>query len=107
MKWPENVRHIPYRQKKMIKRNGMNTAPEWFPPADIFLMKKQVKVYNLLKHTSTVRSFNYKRERELKKEFEYSLGCVQKNFDSLAKDYKDNFKKLTSYEFWKKYLKLT
>ena len=93
--------------KCLIKRNGMNTAPEWFPPADIFLMKKQVKVYNLLKHTSTVRSFNYKRERELKKEFEYSLGCVQKNFDSLAKDYKDNFKKLTSYEFWKKYLKLT
>lgn len=92
--------------KCILKRNGMNAVPEWFPPADIFLMKKQAKVYNLLKHTSTIRTFNYSKEKQLKKEFEQYIGAIQKNFDALERDYKDNFGKLTSYEFWKQYLHL-
>ena len=92
--------------KCILKKNGMNTAPEWFPAADIFLVKKHVKVYNLLKHTSTIRTFDYNKEKQLKKEFKQYLNSIQTNYDALEKDYRENFGKVTSYEFWKQYLKL-
>ena len=98
-------KYIPY-SKCLVKRNGMNMAPEWFPPMDLFLVKKQVKVYNLLKETSIVRKFDYKLERELVHEFEKNLKKINSSYGVLKDDYKSGFKKITSYEFWKKYLDL-
>lgn len=96
---------IPYT-KCLIKKNGENQAPEWFPPVDVFLIKKNVKVYNLLKETSVVRKFDYKLEKKLTVEFDGNLKKINRLYDELEKDYKNEFKRITSYEFWKNYLNL-
>lgn len=96
-------RVIPY-SKCVIKRDGMNTAPEWMPPADAFLIQKHVKVYNLLKHTSIVRTFDYQQEKVLTKSFNSKMKQLTAQYESLEKDYNDNFSRLTSYEFWTAYL---
>ncbi len=92
--------------KCIIKQKGMNLAQEWFPPTETFLIKKRVRVYNLLSHTSTVREFDYRQEKQLKRRFGALLSEVEERYDSLLADYRGNFKRLTSYEFWKKYLRL-
>lgn len=92
--------------KCILKQNGMNLAQEWYPPAETFLVKKQVKVYNLLNKTSVVRKFDYHMERKLEKQFRELLVEIEKNYDGLLEDYRANFPRLTSFDFWKSYLKL-
>lgn len=92
--------------KCIIKRNKMNTAPEWFPPEDAFLLHKQVKVYNLLKHTSITRKFDFHKERTLTREFRKKIKELEDRYDILEEDYSSNFARLTSYDFWRDYLSL-
>lgn len=92
--------------KCILKRNGMNLAQEWYPPVETFLVKRKVKVYNLLNKTSVVREFDYRTERQLKRQFKELISEIEKNYDSLLEDYRANFSRLTSYDFWKKYLEL-
>ena len=92
--------------KCALKRNGMNLAQEWYPPVETFLVKRKVKVYNLLNSTSVLREFDYHMEKQLKKEYRKLISEIEKNYDSLLEDYRENFPRLTSFDFWKKYLKL-
>ncbi|NBJ92679.1 glycosyltransferase [Parablautia muri] len=92
--------------KCVLKRKGMNLAQEWYPPVETFLIKRHVKVYNLLNKTSVLREFDYHMERKLKKQFRKLLAEIEKNYDSLLKDYRTNLPRLTSFDFWKKYLNL-
>lgn len=92
--------------KKVLKRNGENLISEWFPSADIFLAKKRVRVYNLLNETSVVRTFDYTMEKKIEKEFKQKLSMIENQYDKLKKDYENKFQYITSYVFWKKYLKL-
>lgn len=92
--------------KCWIKRGGTNDTVEWYPPVDAFLMKKHVRVYHLLKHTCVTRDFDYALERKLTKEFQQKLKQVEANYDRLKENYETSFPRLTSYEFWKQYLKL-
>ena len=72
----------------------------------ILRWKRKVKVYNLLNKTSVVREFDYRTERQLKRQFKELISEIEKNYDSLLEDYRANFSRLTSYDFWKKYLEL-
>lgn len=92
--------------KKIIKRSGTNAISEWYPPTDAFLIQKNVRVYNLLNHSSIVRHFDATLENQLTKEFNQKLSQIEKEYDNLQKDYKSNFQRITSYDFWKNYLKL-
>lgn len=98
-------RVVPYT-KCLVKRPGMNTTCEWYPPVEAFQFKKHVKVFHLLKHTFTQRDFDYKQERELIRDFNRKLNEIQERYDELKNDYVSSFSRLTSCDFWERYLKL-
>ena len=93
--------------KCRIKRNSMNHVADWHPPIEAFLVKKQVRVYNLMEHTYTTRRFDFKLEKTLTKEFHEKLEKIVSRYEELEKEYKAGFKTITSYDFWRRYLKLS
>ena len=92
--------------KCIVKRPGTNVTVDWFPPREAFLVKKHARVYHLLNGTVCQRDFDYKLERELSGEYKTKLAKIEESFDALKADYAENYGRLTSYEFWKKYLRL-
>lgn len=94
------------KTKCIFKRNGINSISEWYPSVDVFLMKKQVRVYNLLKEESIVRRFDFKTEQNLKNDFKTVLDKLYNNYDKISTEFSDCYKEITSYDYWKKYLKI-
>lgn len=94
------------KTKCFIKRDSVNGTHEWYPPVEAFLVKKHVKVYHLMKHTYVTRDFDYPLEKKLIGEFNQKLNQIRTEYDRLHADHVTNFAKITSYEFWKKYLQL-
>ena len=92
--------------KIIAKKNSEKAVGEWFPPADAFLFRKHIKVYNLLKHAYYYRHYDYSKEKALKKEFKQTMKMLDENYFYLREFYKQEHKTLISYDFWKKHLGL-
>jgi len=96
---------IIYILKKIF--NKTSVALEWYPSVYNFIFHKEVKIYNLLTKKYCIRSFNRKLAAVYKKDFYKKLRKIKKNYDILKKDYMDSYKELTSFVFWKEYLRLS
>ncbi|MDR3243912.1 MAG: hypothetical protein LBT79_04105, partial [Elusimicrobiota bacterium] len=81
-------------------------ALEWFPPAENFIMVREVKVYNTFTNKYEIRRFDRKKIRYYRKQFNAKLKAIENNYDKLKDEYLKVHKEVTTMDFWEKYLKL-
>lgn len=88
----------------LFRKKGM--APDFIPAPEFFMLRKRVIVINPLSKTAEVRVFKRKKIQKLEKDFHLLLTELNASYDNLLEDVNQNFEKLMTMEFWKKYLKL-
>lgn len=84
----------------------LGIAPDFFPAPEFFMLRKRVVVINPLSKTAEVRVFKGKKIKKLEKDFHLLLAELNASYDNLLEDINQNFEKMMTMEFWKKYLKL-
>lgn len=81
-------------------------APDLSPSTKYFRMYKQVDVVNPITGKVERRKFSKNNEKKLKKQFSEKFAKLMSNLNLLSEDIDSNFDKLTSKEFWEKYLEI-
>ncbi len=92
--------------KNILKKNSEKSVGEWYPPVEAFLFRKHVRVYNLLSHTYYYRHFDYKRERELVKEYKDIMKQLNSRYNELRETFVTEHDRWVSFDFWKNHLEL-
>lgn len=88
--------------KFLMKKNDISL--EWYPPAENFILRREVRVYNLFTSKYCVRKFEKEKIINYEKEFSRRLDLMKKNYSKLHEDYKQAYKEFTTFEFWENYL---
>lgn len=87
-----------------LKADGI--AQEWVPPISDFILRKRVKVYNVITKTCEIRIFDRKKIKEYQKEYKNLMEKLTENYDFLYENLSAAFAKMTKRDFWNKYLGL-
>lgn len=87
-----------------LKADGI--AQEWVPSVASFILRKQVKVYNIYSKTCEIRIFDRKRIKGYQKEYKALMNKLTENYDSIYENLSAAFAKMTKRDFWNKYLEL-
>lgn len=90
--------------KFLFKKQGI--ALDWYPPVEDFILKYQVKVYNLASKTYEIRKFDRKKLIYYKKNFYDLLDRIYKDYDRIQGEFIEACKKFSTPEFWTNYLEL-
>ena len=88
-----------------LKADGI--AQEWIPPIGSFILRKRVKVYNILTKTCEIRTFDRGSIKNYQKEYKALMEQLAENYDSLYKNLSAAHDRMTKRDFWNKYLELT
>ena len=69
-----------------------------------FMMRKKVKVYNLLTNKCEIREYTPKQVYRLKKEFNHIFKQLKNNYDKLQQDFITMQQEMKTVTYWEKYL---
>ena len=88
-----------------LKTDGI--AQEWVPSIANFILRRRVKVYNILTKTCEIRAFDRSRIKNYQKDYKALMEQLTETYDSLYKNLSTAHERMTKRDFWNKYLGLT
>lgn len=92
--------------KCLLKKEITPIAYDWFYDPKKYLLRRKLVAVNPHALTGQIREINKKRYHELRKRCKKLMKYYEQNNARITEDYRNQKEYLTSYEFWKKYLKL-
>lgn len=90
--------------KFVYRKYGL--APDFFPSVNFFALRKTVKVINPLTQKAELRTYSSHKRRTYEQKFSEYCTALQKNYSTIKEEFIANHSKITSREFWKRYLGL-
>ena len=81
-------------------------AYDWFYAPGRNFLHKQLLAINPHMKTASIRTFNKKRYKELKKKYYFAIYNYKKNHEKIEKSYSEKASYLTSSSFWENYLNM-
>ena len=100
------VRRLTVNGHSLKSTRGFNIVPTVNATAESVYRTETVLNYDYCSRKGFVTSKDTKAAKQIKKRYKMICGLIDKKYNSVVEDYKNNYRDLTNLSFWNKYLGL-